>query len=361
MAIIHYKNKSFTIEECLMRSDEIHCNYFKNVATLIDVWMKGQKNFEIMTSGSTGKPKPIVFTREQCIKSAQQTIRAFGLKKGDNFLCCLDISYVAGFMMIIRALDAGANIYLTKADRNPFLKTATNVKFDFAAFVPYQLQSIIEETPENIVRLDDMKAIIIGGGAISGSNKELFQQIQSPLYHTYGMTETLTHVALKRINGKNPESTFKALPAVSFSKDPRDCLVIKTPILTDEIVTNDIVNLISETEFEYLGRIDHVINSGGYKIHPQLVEQKIEALISDLFHTSNYFIFTADDVKFGQHAELMIEGDTNRSKINRLKEELIKLLHPYEVPKEIHFCRKFVLTRTGKVDKKRTVGTKFSF
>jgi o-succinylbenzoate---CoA ligase len=360
MAIIHYKNKSFTIEECLMRSGEIHCNYFKNVATLIDAWMKGQKNFEIMTSGSTGKPKPIVFTREQCIKSAEQTIRAFGLIKGDNFLCCLDISYVAGFMMIIRALVAGANIYLTKAERNPFLKTATNVKFDFAAFGPYQIQSIIEETPENIVRLDDMKAIIIGGGAISASNKELFQQIQSPLYHTYGMTETLTHVALKRINGKKPESSFKALPGVSFSKDSRDCLVIKTPILYEEIETNDIVNLISDTEFEYLGRIDHVINSGGYKIHPQLVEQKIEALIIDLFQTGNYFIFAGDDVKFGKHVELMIEAEADQSKTNRLKEELKKLLHPYEVPKSIHFCRKFIITRTGKVDRRRTVGSEFS-
>jgi O-succinylbenzoic acid--CoA ligase len=358
MAIIHYKNKSFNVNECLKRSGEIHCNYFKNVASLIDAWNNGQKTFELKTSGSTGKPKPIVFTREQCIKSAEQTIAAFGLKKGGNFLCCLDISFVAGFMMIIRALVAGANIYLTKAERNPFLKTAANVKFDFAAFVPYQLQCIIEETPENIVRLNGMKAIIIGGGAISIRNMELFQQIQSPVFHTYGMTETLTHVALKRINSKNPESSFKALPGVSFSKDSRDCLVIKTPILKEEIETNDIVNLISDTEFEYLGRIDHVINSGGYKIHPQLVEQKIEAVINDIFQTANYFIFAADDVKFGQHAELMIEAETEQSKINRLKEELKILLNPYEVPKAIHFCRKFVLTRTGKVDRRRTHGSK---
>jgi len=355
MANIHYKNKCFTVEDCLSRAGEVNCSYFKSVAQLIDSWIQGRKSFEIMTSGSTGKPKLIVFTREQCIKSARQTIDIFGLKQGDNFLCCLDITYVAGFMMIIRALVAEANIYLTKAERNPLLKTDKNVKFDFAAFVPYQLQSILEDTPDNIFRLHNMKAILVGGTAISGNDIENFRIIKAPVYHTYGMTETLTHVALKKINGAMPDHYFKAIPGVIFSKDSRDCLVIKSPVLKEEIVTNDIVNLLSEKEFEYLGRIDHVINSGGYKIHPQLVEQKIGSLIRDLFQTANYFVFAEDDPKFGLHPELIIEAEADQSKLNRLNEGFKKILHPFEVPKAIHFCRKFVMTKTGKVDRRKTL------
>jgi O-succinylbenzoic acid--CoA ligase len=354
MPNIRYKNKIFSRDECLKRSVEVKCNYFRSVAELIDVWLHNKQEFVLHTSGTTGKPKPVVFSREQCIGSAKQTIQYFGLKKGDVFLCCLDISYVAGFMMIIRTLVAEADIYLTKAERNPLLKTDPKAKFDFAAFVPYQLKSILEETPENISKLDSMKAIIIGGGDISGSDQILFSKIKAPLYHTYGMTETLTHVALKRINGEKPDVNFKALPGVSFSKDERDCLVIKTPIIKGKIFTKDMVNLISETEFEYLGRIDHVINSGGFKIHPHLVEQKIESLIKVLFNCGNYFIFAEEDPKFGQHPVLMIEAAPDQSKVIKLNEELQKILHPYEVPKKILFREKFVMTRTGKVDRKKT-------
>lgn len=355
MQNLYYKNKSFSVGDCLARAASVRCNYFKTVAELIDSWNNGKESFEIMTSGSTGKPKLIVFSREQCIKSARQTLDLFGLEKGDNFLCCLDISYVAGFMMIIRALVAEANIYLTKAERNPLLKIDANTKFDFAAFVPYQLKSIIEENTENVSRMDLMKAIIIGGGAISGKDSEMFCNVKAPLFHTYGMTETLTHVALKRINGEKPDSNFKALNGVSFSKDQRDCLVINTPILTEKVITNDIINLISETEFEYLGRFDNVINSGGYKIHPQLLEQKIEHLVRELFNTDNYFVFAQDDSNFGQHPELMIEAEADLTKISILNKQLSILLHPFEIPKRINFCNKFILTRTGKVDRGRTV------
>jgi o-succinylbenzoate---CoA ligase len=355
MTNIHYKNKLFSIEDFVAHEREVRTNYYKSVSDFIDSWTKGKRTFEITTSGSTGKPKAIIFTKEQCIKSACQTIDIFGLKKNDNFLCCLDISYVAGFMMIIRALVVEANMYLTKAERNPFLKTDPNIKFDFAAFVPYQLRSIIEDNPQNIDRLNSMKAILVGGGTISCTDMKLFKDIKAPIYHTYGMTETLTHVALKRLNGENPDQYFKALPGVAFSIDSRDCLVIKTQIVSEEIITNDIVKLISDKEFEYMGRIDNIINSGGYKIHPQLVEQRVESVIKEIFNTSNYFIFPVEDQKFGMHPELMIEGEHDQSKLNKLTKVLKKILHPYEIPKGIHFRNKFVLTRSGKVDRGETM------
>ncbi|AFM05088.1 acyl-CoA synthetase (AMP-forming)/AMP-acid ligase II [Bernardetia litoralis DSM 6794] len=326
-------------------------------------WQSNKNGFVVHTSGSTGIPKPIRLTREQMKNSVEATAEALNLTQNERFLICLNAEYIAGKMMLVRGMELGAEMIIIPPKRNPLEDFDKKMWFDFAAFVPMQLQTILDETPEKIVILSQMKAIIIGGAPVSYS---LLKKIRSTkalnrvaIYSTYGMSETVTHIALKRLNGKDVEEsadTYRTLPNVKIKTDERGCLVITAPhTLGKEIVTNDLVSIKNEKEFEWLGRADFVINTGGVKVFPEKIEVFIEKYFYELDIQKRFFISSLADEILGEQVILIIEGLPFSKKFeNDFLQHLKKNLPSYHAPKQFFYLSEFLLTKTDKIDRKKS-------
>jgi O-succinylbenzoic acid--CoA ligase len=329
-------------------------DYEQKVIDFCQKWLAGQSEFSIKTSGSTGEPKPITLTRKQMVASAKITGDTFGLSIGDHALVCLNVDYIAGMMMLVRGMELDLKLTIVEPTGNPF-STIKNLHFDFLAFVPLQLQNLLE-TEKNLEILNKAKAIIVGGAAVNEVLGSRIQKITAPVYSTYGMTETVSHVALKRLNGLDKTENFQVLTGVKIGIDDRHCLNIIAEASNNLLIqTNDIVEILTDTEFKLIGRFDHIINSGGVKIQLEKVEKLIENEVN-ILNPTRFFTDGISDEKLGQKLVLFIEGEEVE---NNIKEDFFKniqvILSKYEVPKEIYFVKKFIETPTGKVDRKKTM------
>jgi o-succinylbenzoate---CoA ligase len=328
--------------------------YEKKIIDFCQNWQSGQEEFIIKTSGSTGEPKPIILTRNQMIASAKLTGETFGLKAGDSALVCLNVEYIAGMMMLVRGMALGLNLTIIEPSGNPF-QHFENPVFDFFAFVPLQLENLLENN-EKVESLNQAKAIIVGGAAVNEALEQKIQQLSVPVYCTYGMTETVSHIAIRRLNGENKSGNFHVLEGVKIGIDDRNCLNIISESSNNELVqTNDIVEIISEKVFKLIGRFDNIINSGGVKIQLEKVEKAIEKEIQ-IFNPKRYFTYGIPDEKLGQKLVLVVETDISDVNLKEIFLSKIKLILPkYEIPKEIIFIKSFQETPTGKIDKKATL------
>lgn len=286
------------------------------------------------------------------VNSARATGRFFDLPAGTTALHCLPVDYIAGKMMLVRAMVLGWEIDLKLPKANP-LDQVFKI-YDFCAMTPFQLDN-------SLSRLHLIRKLIVGGGPISSTQKNLVQGLSTEVYETYGMTETVTHIAARRINPKKKSSDpipFTVLPNVSVSTDDRDCLVIKAPQVSDElIVTNDVVELVSNKSFFLKGRFDNVINSGGIKLHPEQIEAKLEPLIP-----SRFFVTSLPDPALGEKLVLMVESDFSEEALLSLENEIktSRKLGKYEIPKKIYFVEKFEETPSGKIHRGNTLKSRMS-
>jgi len=299
------------------------------------------------TSGSTGEPKLIGLKKRDMTTSALKTIQYFGLKKGDTCWLCLPIDYIAGKMMVVRALIAGLNLLATPPDGLPKIPGVT---IDFVALVPLQIDNLLD----NRTDLSQLRKIIIGGSSIGYNLERKIQQLDSEVYATYGMTETCSHIALQRINGHEPDSCFVPLPGVGVHVDERGCLVIEVPELSSvKIITSDLAE-VSERGFRILGRADHVINSGGIKISPELLEKEISRIIG-----RECLVIPFPDDKLGQKAVLVVEKTNDNLWVDDkiLWETLKRDLKKYEVPKMLIQLDGFVRKENFKIDRMATLRT----
>ena len=325
--------------------------YDQKVFDFCEYWLAGQQEFILKTSGSTGEPKPIILTRFQMEASARLTGKIFQLKPYDKALVCLNVNYIAGIMMLVRGMVLGLELTIIEPISNP-LENLENQDFDFAAFVPLQLQKMLENESQ-IENLNKMKAIIVGGAAVNEVLEKEIQQLEVPVYSTYGMTETVSHIAIRRLNGVNRSNNFSVLEGVKIGIDSRNCLNIIADASNNELIqTNDIVEIINENEFKLIGRFDNIINSGGVKIQLEKVEKIFEEFITE----KRFFAFGIDDEKLGQKLILVVETDylANDNKdilIKKAQENITK----YEIPKQIFTINSFSETPTGKIDKKATI------
>jgi len=318
---------------------EIRTEFEFNTILFCKEWLRGEKEFKINTSGSTGKPKSILITRNQMITSTEMTAKTFDLVTEDSILVNLNTKYIAGMMMLVRGLHLDLSITAIEPSSNP-LNTIEN-SFDFYAFVPLQLQTIIESGNSEL--LNKAKAIIVGGAPISIYQENLFSDSSFPIYSTYGMTETCTHVAIRKIG----EDNFKALENVVLSVDKNNCLIINSPTaIENPLITNDVVDLISETEFRWKGRIDNVINSGGVKIQIEELEAKIAKILTSINQDIRFIISSKSDEKLGEKIILITEKQIDTNTIE-------SGLNKYEMPKEYHIINQFPETETGKIDRKK--------
>jgi O-succinylbenzoic acid--CoA ligase len=287
----------------------------------------------MFTSGSTGEPKTVIVKKQAMVNSAIATGDFFDLKPGNSALQCLPVKYVAGKMMLVRAMILGLDLEFVAPSSNPMRNN--EIDFDFVAMVPLQAQNSIQE-------LKKVKKLIIGGAAVNKTLEKQLLKLKTEVYETYGMTETITHIAARKLG----EKAFTVLPDVTVSYDDRNCLVIHAPKISDEvIITNDIVELVNENQFIFLGRIDNVINSGGIKLIPEQIENKLMSKIQQRF-----FIASKPDNELGEKLILVVEGD----KVE-FDHSIYEDLDKYEKPKEILFIPKFKETATGKIMRKETL------
>lgn len=321
------------------------------VSDFLRNWFDDKSFVEVKTSGSTGNPKIIRLQKSHMIKSAKATGDYFNLPENTTALLCMSTNYIAGKMMLVRALTLGWHLNVAEPTSNP-LKNSDKI-YDFSAMVPMQLHNSLAD-------IHKIKKLIVGGGTVSNELLSKIQEIKTEIFATYGMTETITHIAVKKLNviaNGAKQSNYKILPNIKIAVDHRGCLVIDAPTISAEkVITNDLVELISSTEFKWLGRIDNVINSGGVKLIPEQIEEKLAKIIKNRF-----FVAGIKDGVLGEKLilvieELKLDKINNPSKAAILKEiKHSKLFSAYEIPKEIYFIEKFMETETNKIDRAKTL------
>lgn len=314
--------------------------YQRELGVFLLDWLDKEDYVKVQTSGSTGKPKKIKIKKQAMVNSAIATGDFFNLTPGKKILNCLPSNFIAGKMMIVRAIILGLELDMVKPSVAP--RIDLNKDYDFCAFTPMQLKNFAKY-------LKSLKTAIVGGGRVSNHIKGLIQDKKTQIYETFGMTETISHIAVRKLNnfsGDESEKYFETLPGVTVSKDERGCLVIDAPNLTEEkLITNDIVQIYSETTFDWLGRYDNVINSGGVKLYPEQIEEKLQSEIDNEF-----FVTSQPDDTLGERLVLLVEGDEGS-----LDASVFEFLDKYEVPKATYYLPKFVETLSGKIHRKKTL------
>jgi O-succinylbenzoic acid--CoA ligase len=296
--------------------------------------LDASETIQLTTSGTTGNPKTITLSKQAMVHSALATADYFKLQPGNKALLCLPARYIAGKMMLVRTFIIGLELDILPSSSN--LEALLSEKtYDFVALVPLQAENSID-------KLHQFKKIIIGGASVSRELSHKLQNLNNEIYETYGMTETISHIAAKRIDSE----TFTVLPNVTLASDDRDCLVLNVPFISEALITtNDIVELVNNTEFKWIGRYDSIINSGGIKLVPEQIEAKIAKHL-----TVPFFITGIPDALLGQKVILVLEG----AKIE-LPKTLFEKLDKFEIPKDIFFIPQFERTATAKINIKKTL------
>ena len=299
-------------------------------------WHNDSPTVLVHTSGSTGKPKPMLIEKRRMEASARITCGFLGLKAGDSALLCMSLDYIAGKMMVVRAQTCGLRLITVAPSGHPLETVAEPV--DFAAMVPMQVYNSLQ-VPEERERLKAIKHLIIGGGAIDESMAQELKTFPNAVWSTYGMTETLSHIALRRLSGPKTSEWYVPFEGVSLSSTDEGCLVIDAPAVHDgPLVTNDIVEL-SDKGFRILGRKDNVICSGGIKIQMEEVERLLRPYL-----TVPFMISKRPDEKFGEQVVLLTES----MDIEGVKSVCQRVLPKYWQPRRYLHVDALPMTETGK-------------
>jgi len=321
-------------------------------------WLSGAGSFAVRTSGTTGAPKTIHLSRHQMTRSAHLTAGALGLLQGQRALVCLAPSYIAGKMMLVRGLELGLELNITEPAANPLLASDNgDPHYDFTALVPMQLRAILSDDSGSRSILSAMQSVLVGGGALSRRLCREVDELQCRVFQTFGMTETASHIALRRLNGPQPQDSYETLPGVKIGQDDRGCLTIESDLCVDAtLVTNDRVQLVNEHAFLWLGRADWVINTGGVKVHPEQVEATIREAWAELqadVAEVPCVVVPAPDARLGQRVVAVFETpEPSPSFWPELRRRLSRKLQAYEIPRDVFVTSSLERTQTGKIDRK---------
>lgn len=309
-------------------------------------WYSGKKFIEVKTSGSTGKPKTIRLEKEIVAESAQRTLQFFQLKKNDRILHCLPFNYIAGKLMVVRALLGELDLFLAEPSTDfDFLKKE---KFRFAAMVPNQVAKILKAETVPGELLGNIGHMLIGGSAVPASLEKALQKISNACWSGYAMTETATHIALRKINGTGADGWYHCLENIRVSLSSEGCLQIFMPGLENPpLRTTDLAELKDEKTFRILGRSDNVIISGGIKFSPEQIEKKLEPFISEPF-----LISSLPHDSLGEQLVLVVERKDSTLKTQHLNEICRRELEKFEQPKKIVFVSEIPKTENGKLNRK---------
>ena len=303
-----------------------------SIEEFLEEWNNASPYVHVQTSGSTGAPKPMLVEKQRMLASACITCDFLGLKSGDTALLCMSLDYIAGKMMVVRALERGMKLVTIEPNGCPEWEGMV----DLAAMVPLQVWNLLHQHPS---RLTQIRHLLIGGGAIDERLEEALKDFPNAIWSTYGMTETLSHIALRRLNGPTASSWYTPFEGVTLSQTEEGCLVIEAPAVHDgKLVTNDIAEL-STQQFRILGRKDNVICSGGVKIQMEEVERMLRPHLS-----IPYIITRARDERLGETVVLLMEGGNP----DEAKTVCQRVLPKYWQPHRFLSVDRLPLTETGK-------------
>lgn len=356
---IHINNRRYTpadIDLLIAGSSFLSRSLWEQkIFLFLQEWWKDTDSIQQNTSGSTGVPQQIILSKHAMVVSAERTCAFFGLGANSRAALCLSADYIAGKMMIVRALVSGMHLIAVAPEGNPY--QAFDRDIDFVAMVPLQASNMLSSIAERSTETHQVRTVLLGGAEVSPVlEQKIIDQAQISFFMGYGMTETCSHVALRKL-GLGQLPYYTAMDGVSVSEDQRGCLVIDDPeVVGTVLVTNDIVEF-SATDpnsFRWKGRQDNIINSGGIKFSPEELEQKISHLIATPF-----LITSVADERLGRKMILVIEQDRTEQNvaqdpysIQSLRAELQLLLHQYAVPREIIIVPELAKTAGGKVDRR---------
>ena len=329
--------------------------YEAKLLDFVRQWLNGTQEFSLTTSGSTGSPQPITLRRRQLEASARRTGDFFDLGPGDRALVCLNCEYIGGLMMLVRGLERNMYLTIVEPHADPFAYVAAEAEFDFAAFVPLQLKAVL--AAGHAPRLNRMKSLLVGGAPADATLQQELRPLTVPVLLTYGMTETCSHVALRRLNGPEASPHYRVLSGIAAAQDERGCLTLRGDVTDDQlIVTNDQVNLLDAHTFEWLGRADFVINSGGVKVPAEKVELVLDVALAEIGESRRCFVAGQPDERLGQAVTAFIEGPPLSAPVEQqLLGLLAERLGRYEQPRQLRYVPAFQTTATGKLDRPGTL------
>ena len=313
-----------------------------SIEEFLEEWNNPSPYVHVKTSGSTGAPKPMLVEKQRMLNSARITCDFLGLRPGDTALLCMSLDYIAGKMMVVRSLERGLKLTTVEPSGHPLstsnLPPSTFHLPHFTAMVPLQVYNTLQ-VPEERERLKQIKHLIIGGGAIDDSLAAELKDFPNHIWSTYGMTETLSHIALRRLNGPEASEWYTPFPSVHLSLSDEGCLIIDAPeVCSEPLITNDIAEL-STRQFRILGRKDNVICSGGLKIQAEELERQLRPHMS-----APFVISKRADEKFGEVVVLITEGSPSDARII-----CERILPKYHQPKAYLHLDQIPLTETGKI------------
>jgi o-succinylbenzoate---CoA ligase len=337
-----YRNETLITEYESKLSSSVP-EWQKDVYRFILQWLDPVDHITVKTSGSTGEPQKIILKREWMLYSALQTCRFFNLNVSSTALLCMPAAYIAGKMMIVRGFASKLNLICTEPSANPFADLETVI--DFAAITPYQLYASLET-----LKTAPVKTIIVGGGEISDSMNRKIQDLPVNIFATYGMTETSSHIAIRKVNTPDKDDYFTVIGETAITSDPRGCLVLENPDLFEgTLITNDLVEIADKNRFRWLGRFDNIINSGGIKIIPEAIEITISNLRKE-----KMIITSLKDDQLGEKVVLAIETDQmNDDEKTELIQKIKQQVPIYSDPRKVFAVKELPLTPNGKPNRIR--------
>lgn len=320
------------------------------LSEFLDDWDRPVDYITVKTSGSTGTPKVLNVLKANMRRSAEITCRFLGLCPGDTALLCMPLDYIAGKMVVVRSLVCHLQLVCVPPSSHP-LATLTEAP-TFAAMVPSQVYAILKENGRQAQLLRQIKHLIIGGGAISAELHQLLQDwpVENHVWSTYGMTETLSHIALRQLNGPEQSEWYTPFPSVRVTCNAQNCLVVSCPWAVNPLlVTHDIAEMNDEGKFRIMGRIDNIICTGGIKIQIEKLEQQLSPILETL-GIKDFAITSVDDERYGQAVVLVYCGKRETLASNPHSRQLV-----HDAVPQYHSPRYFVatteplpLTGTGK-------------
>ena len=324
-----------------------------NLEAFLAEWHNESPTVLVHTSGSTGEPKAMWVEKRRMEASARMTCDFLGRREGDTALLCMSLDYIAGKILVVRSLVRGLQLITVEPSGEPLkglfrpLLTSPNlgeeISLDFAAMVPLQVWNTLR-VPQQRERLMQIRHLIIGGGAIDEGLARVLAGFPNQVWSTYGMTETLSHIALRRLSGPEATEWYTPMAGVSLSLTADGCLVVDAPAVHDgPLVTNDIAEIAPDGRFKILGRKDNVICSGGLKIQAEEVEKSLRAHLHE-----SYMITKRRDEKFGEAVVLLTEGDTAEA-----RDVCQRVLPHYWQPRDYVHTDRIPLTETGKPARKQ--------
>ena len=338
------EGKEYTFEDIsqlIAGGAEAHSPAYWDLYLFLNEWFNDSPVITVHTSGSTGIPKELMVRKDQMMQSARLTCEFLNLKKGESALLCMNLRYIGAMMVVVRSLVVGLNLIVRPASGHPLADIKEPLRF--VAMVPLQVYNTLQ-VPEEKERLKQTDILIIGGGAVDEALETEINHLPTAVYSTYGMTETLSHIALRRLNGASASEHYYPFPSVKLSLSVENTLVIDAPLVCDEILqTNDIARIYPDGSFMILGRKDNVINSGGIKIQAEEMEKLLRPFIP-----ASFVITSVPDQRLGQAVTLLIVGQLDT---RELENKLQTTLEPYYRPKHIFITESIPQTENGKIDR----------